>query len=213
MDAQEYRNLAEEEYLKAVGIIYTMARISGHTFARGKSYATILDEFEAAIQGILLYAIVNDGEMYQPTKDFLKNICVTGNILKHINSIGKRKYYSKWVNVTWDNIDNLNRPVDQIQEIIRESISTSVLTFVEPLAKADRDVSTRSFIDDIAKSVETMMTALLKFDKAEDQDLERDVSADLQVGMEVFNNIFKSHWLHYKNKEVLNKGVHNIYLR
>ena len=208
MTAEEKMEVAESAYLKSIAILKRLTDIKNGGQKFNKEYSKVLWNYEAAIQGVLLYATVKSGVCMEETKQFIMNNTVTGDFLKTLNSVGKRKLYQKWQTITWDNILDTSVPPDKLAQIAKEGIIEHVLSFAEPLAKVDQDINTMDFAAEISQCVKTILVAVCTPDAetltADIQDPGERYEAKLKLaelgvnaieeGINVFNDAFLAFW-------------------
>ena len=188
---------AEQEYIKCIGILRTLCSIKDGKLDR-KRYMTAMSQFETALQGVMLYAAFDTRTFTETKLRFVTGIAITGNILTAVNSIGPRRLYRRWIPLTWDNITSAELPVNSIPDIVAEAVDAAVLSFVQPLAEIDRDISSHSFIQDISQSVSQIVHALCFAEK--DSDGDENAKQSAEKAMRIFDHTFKSYWSRYSNK-------------
>ena len=188
---------AEQEYIKCIGILHTLCRIKDGTLDK-KRYMVALSQFETALQGVMLYAAFADRAVTETELRFVTGVTITGNILAAANAIGPRRLYRRWVPLTWENISSDELPTDSIPDIIAEAIDAAVLSFVQPIAEVDRDISSHNYIAELSQSVSLIVNSLCFAEK--DADGEESARRSVAEAMRIYDRTFKSYWGRFANK-------------
>ena len=202
MDTKQRLEYAEQNYLAAVNTIRHLCKIRSSQNSFQKYYTNALWYFESALQGVLLYAGMEMGEMTASAKVFVRNCTMTGDILNTVNDIGARKLYRAWEKVSWDKIapDNIDR--NRYMEIVKEAIISSVRSCIFPLIETDADISSKSYSDEISGKVKNIIKAVFALDFSGCPDLSLDEKIEIaersanaiEAGFNIFNDSFLLFW-------------------
>lgn len=208
MKTEEKIAIAEEAYLRAVGVIKSLFNIKHASKALSREYTDALFHFESAIQGVLLYTAIDIGELTDTAKTFITGITIAGDIMPTVNGVGPRKLFRSWVPLSWDNVCSTNMPADKVKESIQEAIGVEVQSFVFPLAGIDTDIKRKSFSKEISEYVRTIIHVVSSPDVLETRmelgntpeaieyriDAASSTLDALDAGLKVFNDAFLVYW-------------------
>ena len=208
MIAEKKIEIAEQAYIRAVAEIKKICDIKRGVHKYTKEYGQTLYYFESAVQGVLLYAVLEIGEMSEASAGFIKNNIITGNFIESVNEIGMMRLFRNWEKLSWDNICSHHMPQDKVKEIMKEAIGNTVRSFVYPIASVDSDITAKNYANTITSYIKTILHAVcspdiaLRHDIPEDSEefleykmqmVEKTLNA-IEAGINVFNDAFLIYW-------------------
>ena len=155
--------------------------------------------FESAIQGVLLYVALNVGNISEGAKRFIKDNFIYSDIFIEVNSMGKRKLFSKWIQLNWDNIFTSGLDKNTLLEIVYNATGVCVQNFVYPFSQVDRDIESINFANEISSHVKLIIQAfcspeIISGDIEHDIDVIQKTMDGITAGMKVFNEAFLMYW-------------------
>ena len=199
MTAEEKLEIAEMAYIKALGIVKKLLNIKRGSKDFSQEYSKTIWYFDAAVQGVLLYASLEIGNLTDASSAFITGNTISGSIIDVANGIGPRRLYRSWVRLNWDNICTTGMPKDKLMEVIKEAVGTAVQNFAYPLAQVNFDISGSDYIGEISSNIKRVIHAVCSPELPDGspelrlETFENTLNA-IDAGIRVFNDAFLVYW-------------------
>ena len=199
MTSEEKLEIAEMAYIKALGLVKQLLNFKRGSKSFSEEYSKTIWYFEASVQGVLLYASLEIGDLTATARDFIIGNTISGSIIDVANGIGPRRLYRSWVRLSWDNICSTGMPKDKLMEVIKEAVGTAVQNFVFPIAQVSYDISARDYSAEISANIKKIIHAVCSTDipagdvSSRADALEKILDA-IDAGIKVFNDAFLVYW-------------------
>lgn len=199
MTASEKVELAEREYIKAIATIKDIFDIKRGSRDYSTEYGNALHNFESAVQGVLIYVELTIGKVSVNAEQFMKDNHISGDIFREINSVGKRRLFSKWKRLDWNTIFDSGIDAARLSEIVKEAVSVSVQNFVYPLGSIDADITAKDYASEVSEHIKRFIQAfcspeIICGETEHNLESVEKTMDGITAGIKIFNDAILVHW-------------------
>ena len=181
----------QQEYAKAEALVRNMCtvRYPGKIEAEYQRHIRIFTEM---LQGIMLYAVLDDRKVETAERDLIVATSVHGCVLDRINAQAKFENPA-WVDLKAENLETVTlEQQETILRVLPPALEQAIQTFIYSFAEMDYAITTKDYFAELKDVIEKITVAAILSD-GDDRQSPR-AQKEYDASRRAFIELFKKKW-------------------
>lgn len=185
------QNQVLQEYNKATEVLRTLCTIRYGGNAEAK-FQKFLQQFDEILQGVLLYAALEDHSLCAEEQQILELVHSRGNVLHRINA--QAKYENPdWQDVSLRDLETISSAQhDKLNRLIPSALAMAINDFIAAFSEVDLAIASKDYLAEIKEQIMRIsaLLAVADGDMVEDRRAQQEFSSSISA----FTRLIEEYW-------------------